>query len=119
MPITAQDRVRRGPLAALLILLSLLLAPGTAAAGPDLRTPARLGPSRHGPASAVVPSGIRSSLDDERQGAGVGASVPPTAPGIVTERLPARPLAEGRSAASDPVPQPAVAAYRARAPPAS
>lgn len=119
MPTTAQDRVRRGPLAALLILLSLFATSGTAAAGSDLRTPARLGASRHAQATAVLPSGIRNSSDDEPLGGGAGASVPPSAPGIVTERLWTRPRAETLAASSAALPRPPRAAYRARAPPAS
>ncbi|HET9639693.1 MAG TPA: hypothetical protein VFP12_10835 [Allosphingosinicella sp.] len=120
MPTTAQDRVSRAPLAALLVLLSLFLASGTAAtANSDLRAPARLGPSRHAAASAIVPSGTRSSLDDEPAGAGPESSVPPSAPGIVTERIGTRPSAGQPSAPSAAIPRPAVASYRARAPPAS
>jgi len=117
----AQDRVSRGPLAALLILLSLFLASGTAAAGnsQDFRAPARLGPSRHAAASAIVPSGTRNPLDDEPYGAGTDSAVPPSVPGAVTRRLWTRPSTEGPSAASAAIPRPPSASYRARAPPAS
>lgn len=119
MPKTAQDRVSRGPLAALLILLSLLLSSGSATAGIDIRSPAaRPGSSRHSPATAVLASGTRNALDDETPGAGAGPSLLPSAPGIVTERLWERPRAEAASGAWAAVPRPASAAYRARAPPA-
>ncbi len=119
MPTTAQDRIRRGPLAALLILLSLFATSGTATAGSDLRSPARLGTSRHGPATAVLPSGTRNSSDDEPLGSPAGASVPPSAPDIVTERLWTRPRAETPIAEPAAPPRPRRSAYRARAPPAS
>lgn len=117
MPMPAQDRMSRGPFAALLILLSLLLGSASAAAGSDLRAPgARAGSSRNGAATALLPSGPRNSLDDEASGE--GASLPPSGPGIVTEILWARPLAEAPSAARSAIPRPAGAPYRARAPPA-
>lgn len=120
MPTTAQDRVGRGPLAALLIFLSLFLAAGTAAAaGADPRIPAaRPGPSRHGTAAALLPPATRNALDDEAYGAGDGPAVLASAPSIVTERLWARPPAEARSGATPAAPRPAAASYRARAPPA-
>jgi hypothetical protein len=115
---TAQDRVGRGPFAALLILLSLVLGSVTAAAGADLRGPStRLGSSRHSTATALIPSPARSPLDEEIPGP--GPSLLPFVPGIVTESLPARPGAESRPAAGSAVPRSATASYRARAPPAS
>ena len=120
MPTTAQDRVSRGPLAALLILLSLFLSAGTAAASDDIRAPAaRLGSSRHGASTALLPPGTRDPLDDELPGAGADPSLLPPAPGIVTERLWARPLAGARPRERGPAPRPPSASYRARAPPAS
>jgi hypothetical protein len=120
VPTTAQDRVPRGPLAALLILLSLFLGSATAAAGADLRGPAtRLGSSRPGSATALLPTAARNSLGDETSGAAAGPSVLPSAPGLVTERLWTRPRAEFPSGAWIAVPKPAGASYRARAPPAS
>jgi hypothetical protein len=120
VPMPAQDRMKRGPLAALLILLSLVLgSASTAAAGNDLRGPAaRPGSSRH--AAALLPSLTRNTPDDEALGdGGAGSPLPPSAPGIVTQALWARPLPEAASAAWNAVPQPAAASYRARAPPAS
>ena len=118
---TAQDRVRRGPLAALLILLSLVLAAGTAAAtgGSIESAAARLGSSRHGTATALLPPGTRNALDDEAPGLDTGPSNAPSTPGIVTKRLWARPAAGTSSGAGPAAPRPASAAYRARAPPAA
>jgi hypothetical protein len=121
VPMTAQDRVRRGPFGALLILLSLFLSSGAAAAaGNDLHEPlARLAPSRHGAATAVLPSGTRNPLDDEATDSGGGPAVPASGAGLVTERLWARPLADAPSGDRAALPRPASASYRARAPPAA
>lgn len=117
MPKTAQDRVRKGPFAALLILLSLVLGSATAAAGADLRGPsARLGPARHNSGAALLPSPARSSPDDDAPGS--GPSLLPSGPGIVTERLAARPSADFLPFDRSDVARPASANYRARAPPA-
>ena len=119
MPSPAQDRDRRGPLAALLILLSLFLTSGTAAAGYDVQDPAsRLGSGRQGTATALLPPGIRNPLDDETSNGESGPTLLPSGPGIVTERLWARPLAGAPSLAFGEVPRPSSASYRARAPPA-
>lgn len=119
MPTKAQDGDRRGPLAALLILLSLFLGSATAAAGADLRGPAtRLGAGRHNIAAALPPA-TRGSLDDETSSAGGDPSVLPSRPGIVTERLWAIPRAATPSRPRVEVPQRGSASYRARAPPAS
>lgn len=121
MPTAAQDRVRKVPLAALLILLSLVLgSANAAAAGSDLREAAsRLGSTRQGAAAALLPPTTRNLLDDDEAGAGAGPWVLPSTPGIVSERLPARPAAEAVPQSRSEIPAPARAAYRARAPPAS
>jgi hypothetical protein len=120
VPMTAQDRVRRGPLAALLILLGLFLTSGATFAGYDLRAPAsRLGPSRQGASAALLPPATRNPLDDEASGAGADPALAASEPAIVTERLRARPVAEVPPLARSAVPQPGSAPYRARAPPAS
>ena len=121
MPATVHDRVRRGPFGALLILLSLLLGAGTAAAaGSDSHfSLARLGQSRHGAAATILPFGTRNPLDDEAPGTDGGSALPSTGPGVVTQFLWTRPLGDAPSADRAPLPQPAAAAYRARAPPAS
>jgi hypothetical protein len=120
VPTTAQDRVRRGPLAALLILLSLVLTSGTAAAGYDSGGAAsRLGSSRQGTTTALLPPGTRNPLDDEAPGGGPGPLLLPSEPGIVTETLPATPRSAAGSNARPSIAQPATPSYRARAPPAS
>lgn len=120
MPTMAHDRVRRGPAAALLILLSLLLTGISPGVGNEIRErAARFGPSRHGPATAVLQAAARHSPDDESPGAGVGSSLPPSGPAIVTERLRTRPRADNPSGNRLAIPQPANTSYRARAPPAS
>ena len=121
MPRTAQDRAGRGPFAALLILLSLVLGSATAAAASaDTSGPAtRLAPGRQNSAAALLASGTRNPLEDEAKGAGAGPSILPCRPGIVTELLPARPRAGSPSAAPAALPRTANAPYRARAPPAA
>ncbi|HEU0098444.1 MAG TPA: hypothetical protein VFQ67_06665 [Allosphingosinicella sp.] len=101
--------------------MGLLLSTGNASAGGiDLRGPAtRLGPSRSGAPTALLPSGTRNPLDDEAVGPDGGPSVPPSAPAIVTEPLWARPLALARPESRAELPTPAPSAYRARAPPAA
>ena len=120
MPMTAQVWVRRVPVRALLILLGLFLSSGAAAsAASELREPlARLGPSRQGPVTALLPSGNRNSLDDEALGTGGSASLPPGGPGVFTRLLSARPLADAPLVRFVLLQQPTGAAYRARAPPA-
>jgi hypothetical protein len=121
VPTTAQDRVRRGPFAALLILLSLLLSSGVdSAAGSGLRDPlARLAPSRNGAGTALLLSATRNPLDDETTGPEGGPFLAPSEPIPVTDLLWARPVAgaEARDRLSGP--KPATASYRARAPPAA
>lgn len=121
MPTTAQDRTGRGPFAALLILLSLVLGSATAAAASvETSGPAtRLAPARQNGAAALLPSAARNPLEDEANGTGAGPSVLPYPPGIVTERLSARPGAESPSAVPAAVPRRAILPYRARAPPAA
>jgi hypothetical protein len=121
VPMTAQDRVRRVPLGALLFLLSLFLGSAAAAsAGSDLREPlARLGSARPAAATALLHSGNRYSPDDEALGTGDGGSVPPCGPGVVTRLLWTRPLAEPSSSRGVARPRATYASYRARAPPAS
>jgi hypothetical protein len=121
VPTAAQDRVRRGPFAALLILLSLLLgSAGASAAGNDPRGPAsRLGSSRQGTATALLPATARNPVEDETPGAGTGPSLPASAPYIPAERLWARPRADFPSSQLGALPGVPGAPYRARAPPAS
>ena len=120
MPTTAQDRTTRGPVAALLILLSLLLGSATSASAADLQGPAtRLGSTRGGPSTALLPAGTRNPLDDEAPGPDVGSAFPPPADfAPVTERLWTRPGAQFTSGEAAPLTLRPGASYRARAPPA-
>ena len=121
MPTKAQDRIGKGPFGALLILLSLLLGSGTAAAaGSDPRSPsARLGANRASAAVALLPAGCRNPCDDDSSGPGLAAALPPPAPGPVTRTLWSRPAAEPCSGEGAEPAKPACASYRARAPPAA
>lgn len=117
MPTPAQDRVSRGPFAALLILLSLVLGPAAAAAGGNFSGPApRLGSGRHTVAAVLAPSTTRNPLDDEAVGGGDPLVLPPH-PRIVTEALQSRPGTDLSPRSSAAIPPSAVAPYRARAPP--
>ena len=120
MPMPAQDRMKRGPFAALLILLSLVLGSASASAASDIRAPgARPGSNRHGATAALFSPGTRNAFDDEVTGDGPGPALAPSAPAIVTQALWARPAAEVPVIAPAATPRPAAASYRARAPPAS
>ncbi|HEX8449198.1 MAG TPA: hypothetical protein VF652_06365 [Allosphingosinicella sp.] len=120
MPTTAQDRTTRGPIAALLILLSLVLGSAASASAADLQGPAaRLGASRGGPSTALLPAGTRNPLDDEAPGPELGSALPPPAvSGPVAEALWTRPGAGFATAKDSPPRRLAGASYRARAPPA-
>lgn len=120
MPKSAQDRIVRGPFGALLILLSLLVGSGTAAAaGFDLRQSApRLGPSRQASAVGLLPV-VRNSPDEDSSARASGGCVPPAAPGLVTQRLWTRPAA-GPATLREAAPAGRLnVSYRARAPPAA
>jgi hypothetical protein len=120
VPKAAQDRIVRGPFAALLILLSLLVGSGTAAAaGFDLRQSApRLGPSRQTASVGLLPV-VRNSPDEDSCAGASAGSVPPTAPGLVTRGLWTRPAA-GHATVREAAPaKRSNASYRARAPPAA
>ena len=121
MPTPAQDRTTGGPLAALLILLSLLLGSAASASAADLQGPStRLGSSRGGPSTALLPAGTRNPLDDEAPGPDVGSGLPPpAAPGLVAEGLWSRPGAGFTARESAPPRRAPAASYRARAPPAA
>jgi hypothetical protein len=115
----AQTRVRTSPLAALLILLSLVLGAGGAAAtaGDGLDPAARAGRDRDGAAVALFRAPDRNRLPDEGPGPDTAPFAPPRPPRIVTGLLGARPAATPEAAAPLPRPAPRTVAYRARAPP--
>ncbi len=120
MPKTAQDRTGRAPLAALLILLSLFLAGGTAAAGSSSQAPdARLGAGRHAAPTALLPAPNRTHPDDEVPRSGTGPFALPSAPAPVTQSLWTRPSAGFPTGVPAAAPRAPSSPYRSRAPPAS
>jgi hypothetical protein len=118
VPTKAQDRMSGGPFGALLILLSLLIGSGTAAAaGLDLRPSGdRLAPGRASAQVALLPQDPRNASDEDATGA--GAALPPSAPGPAGRSLWTRPAAKAAVAARISLPSPADPSNRARAPPA-
>jgi hypothetical protein len=119
VPTTAHDRIGTGPLAALLILLSLLLGSGGPVAGAsELRAPgSRLGAGRQAATALVLPSAIRTSAEDAASESGDESSTPPGAPALVGEPRWSRPPFPSSGPAA--LPRAANESYRARAPPAS
>jgi hypothetical protein len=117
----ARDKTGGGPFGALLILLSLLLGSGTAAAsGPDLRSSTtRLAPNRASATAALVPSGVRDPSGEDSSAAGAGAARPSFGPGVVTRGLWERPAAEFPGREEIALPAPADPSNWARAPPAA
>jgi hypothetical protein len=119
VPTPAQDRHQRGPLAALLILLSLFLGSGTAAAGPNALAGPAARPALGRSGAALLPPAFRSTLDDETQATGDGPAVPSRSPAVVTRLLWARALGATPAVPAAARARPAAFFYRARAPPAA
>jgi len=120
VPDRAQEGVRRGPFAALLLLLGLVLSSGPFAGGvQSIRDPGpRLGSARFGaPTSALRFTGQRVVSDDAA--ATDAPTVLPPAPRIVVEPLTARPLPPVAAESPSELSPVATASYRARAPPAA
>jgi hypothetical protein len=116
----AQERARRGPVAALLILLGLLFGSGSGlAAGFDSGQGAQLGSQRHGAPAILLRSAHRDATPDDDKGPEPGASPVPRPSGVVTTLVAARPGSPFQAAADLRLPRAAAAAYRARAPPAA
>jgi hypothetical protein len=120
VPRPAQDRLQRGPLSALLILLGLLLGSGTVAAtGSAIAAPApRASPGRVAPSAALIPSTLRGTSVHQAADGGAPA-ITPASPRILTAGLSTRHLSAGWTAPTVPRPQPGSPYYRARAPPAA
>jgi len=118
VPYQAHDRVRRGPFAALLILLGLLLSSGavTGSASVPRSSAARQSSDRAGAAILVARFEERSVLSGETPDP--DSFAPPASPRIATSALWVRPLAQAGLGASPSFLQPAYRSYRARAPPA-
>jgi hypothetical protein len=119
VPKLAQDRLQRGPLAAFVILLGLLLGggPGAATAAGVASPAARTAFARHRPSAALLQPKLRTTLDDDASGA--GPLVLPTGRAIVSGRVWVRPAVGFPARTSVPRPQPGAFLYRARAPPAA
>jgi hypothetical protein len=121
VPKPAQDRLQRGPLAALLILLGLFLGSGTATANvAGLAAPAaRSAQGRQGSASALLQSSLRATLDDEAADGGTPPPILASAPSLVSETGWTRPLAHSPAETAVPRSLRGAFFYRARAPPAA
>ena len=121
MPKTAQDRMQRGPIAALLILFGLFLGSGPATANvAGVAAPAaRTVVGRQGLAAALSHPASRSTLHDESSDGAGGPPVLAARPDVVTQALSIG--QSDRTPAALPVllPQPGARFYRARAPPAA
>jgi hypothetical protein len=118
VPNEAHDRLRRGPFAALLILLGLILSSGTVTAGASMprASAARQSSDRAGAAVLITRSEERSAFPGDAPEP--NSFAPPASPGIVTSTLWARPTAPAALRAGPAFRQPAHRSYRARAPPA-
>ncbi len=120
MATPAQERIGRGPFGALLILLSLLVGSGNAAAASaDLRHSARLSPSRQSAAVALLPSAARSTAQDEACASGGDPADSPSGPRVVAERLRAGRAALPAFGHQAELPRTTGLSHRARAPPAA
>ena len=121
MPKPAQDRMQRGPLAALLILFGLFLGSGTANATlAGIAAPAaRAAPGRQGSAPDLVPSAARAATGKAMASGAGGPPLPAAGPEVVTQALWTGQRAAPTSALPVPRPQPGARFYRARAPPAA
>jgi hypothetical protein len=120
VPKLAQDRIRRGPVAALLVLFGLFASSGAiAGAGPNIRdTLARPGAARPGAAASTVRS-YDPALAADETGQDPTSWIPPVRPRLVLETLFA---GRSRPFAAAPFPAPeqdAPSSYRARAPPSA
>lgn len=120
-PASARDAMRRAPVAALLILLSLIAGPGpVSGAGSALRDPlTRLAPARSAAGTGVVSARPRDGGSDETSDPHAAPSLLPPGPRILVKSLSATPLPLlGPKASAKPA-NIAAAPYRARAPPAA
>ena len=119
MPKPAQDKMTRGPFAALLILFSLLLSSGTAAAASgNPSSAARLSAGRQGATAAILQSSVRFTDEEAADGEGDWPPLLPHRPDVLTVRLWLVPAAGASAASTAHLPRTATASYRARAPPA-
>jgi hypothetical protein len=121
VPRWAHHEDRRGPFAALLILIGLLFSAGSVSAGGIVGrdASARLGPLRQGSATSLVHAADGATLAAEDSGTDAPSFLRPPRPRIVVERLASRPAQPRAVAASPARPASPAAPYRARAPPAA
>ena len=121
MPRLAQQGDRRGPLAALLIVLGLLLGAGPASTSSASARDAfaRPGSLRQGATVSLPRSTDQSTLSEEESGADPFSFVPPVPPQIVLDGLASWPSGVDFASVNSPSGQSAAAPYRARAPPAA
>jgi hypothetical protein len=112
--------VRRRCLATLLMFLSLIVGSGSAAAAQQAGDPAaRVGRERQGSAIVFVRAPDRKFLSDDAQEPKAKSGLAPPRPGIVTDRLGIRPVADAGRGLDVHAVQPRAVSYRARAPPAA
>lgn len=118
MPKWAHDRSGRGPFAALLILLGLVLSSGAAAGSASVQpgSAVRQSPVRSNAAILVARPAERGAVPGETPDP--KSFAPPRSPAVVKTILWARPTAETGFGAGPAIRQPAHRSYRARAPPA-
>lgn len=111
---------RRHPVAALLMILSLMVGSGGAAAARQAGDPAaRVGRERPGAAAAFAHAPERRLVSDDASEAKPKSSLPPPTPAVVTDLVGTR---RGGDASPDTGLRGArqwTASYRARAPPAA
>jgi hypothetical protein len=120
VPSWAQKRAQRGPLAALLILLGLLVSAAPFATANSVRdSVARLGTPRQGASSTFLRTSERLFVPNGTAGEEVSFLLPPPEPQIVLVPGTDRPLPPFATAASCERPPAATSSYRARAPPAA
>lgn len=116
MPNSAHDRAGRGPFAALLLLLGLIIGTSTAAApGADLRIGSASKPDHYRPSAFFRCQGV---LADDKCGDDTSSFVEPPPPQVRTERLFERPGADGATLTPFTFAAGTDSHYLARAPPA-
>ena len=111
---------RRHPVAALLMVLSLLAGSGGAAAARQAGDPAaRVGRERPGAAAVFARAPERRLVSDDASEAKPKSSLPPPTPAVVTDVVGTRPGADALPDTGLRGARQWTASYRARAPPAA
>jgi hypothetical protein len=119
VPKLAQDSIKRGPVAAFLVLFGLFASSGSiAGAAPNARDTLARGSARPD-AAATIRSADPCLVSDEAGRQDPDSFLPPPRPRIVVEALSAAP-AQRIACNSSPAPRKVAASpYRARAPPSA